>query len=504
MEIVLGFDWPANASLSACFKIQLPAAWARKPCIKLVQIFIRQYKEKHANTENPIALLKTNDFELLSCNGLSVDLKSLIGETLQNTNTEFAVALKVEVERRLIAPIIVALGEIETLVGVAGEDEPRAIVPSYVKEVFVKNHLTAELTAGGSVHEKRCKNPGQRQPYYPIGSCGIKSYAPLVTELQKVTGKRYISSRGWKDVELIFRNALLEANLDIKNRHVIIIAPCRAPLKFRSDAMELCFRQYGAQSVAVVPLSSAAMVLTAKNTSTRDTPPWSRAVCVLEVGHDSSCATATIPGAPECTLWTLRGGSEVSLLFKSLVKSETSNNPIDDREESHHVLDHKIHLMKKRYCVVRDLDGPDPHVRAVIDDVLISEACYLSPDTLFAPNDGPQSGKALQDLVAQTIRRVAGDNSEEDVDCILLENIIVTGWPDACLRGLERRLAQELYRLVHGDVRICVSRAPMWKSALAMAAELANEDSATAWVMTRDEFIDGNKTPAKDPRLLLS
>ncbi|KAJ8600530.1 hypothetical protein CTAYLR_010425 [Chrysophaeum taylorii] len=473
----------------AVFEMEVPPSWHLKPCSKLLTHFDRAYREKYPEVE------LEGPLELLSVEGNVVDLGSPIGVA----SSELVVAQVAK------APIVLVLGELETSVGLAGEAKPRAVVPSYVKEVYAKNLFVSEATAGGSPLERLCKHPEGSKARYPIGSIGLK----YEKRIKKSNG---VSFKGWVDIELIVRNALVESGLRVAGRHAVCVVPSRASANFCTHILELLFCQHGAETACVVPLAAAAITLI--TSTTNDAPSWRADACVLECGHDSTCAIVLENGVESALRWTLRGGHHVSHMFDELVRKAAGADVFSGT--------HDLHVTKKRLCYARRLDDDDD-VRVagrvgLVDggDVFVAEEAFLAPEVLFVAGDQAPS---LHRIAVDAIRAAGGDHPARLAT--LFANLVVTGSDDALLRDLDVRFAQELAKLIHyrarvsfflscllasspsGHRRVRATAAPAWDSAIAFAACLASPTVSAEWIVTRAEFdqmMHDNTVTAKDPQ----
>ena len=151
------------------------------------------------------------------------------------------------------------LGEVETTVGLAGDAAPRFTSPSYVKECYVSDMFVPTFAAGGSPDERMCLSPDRGSFYYPVGSSCLKYEKRVHKGDPKIPGSRTLTMKGWPDVEMIVRNALMMAKLHCKGRHVVGVLPSRSTIKFRAAFLEFLFKEHGAASVCVAPLSVCAM-----------------------------------------------------------------------------------------------------------------------------------------------------------------------------------------------------------------------------------------------------
>lgn len=463
-----------------CVEVMVPRD--DKSCVELIDTFVKAYEKARG------AVLKRDDLELLKEDGTVITTTTRLRDVEM---TELMVALTPEAERKKKAPVLLLLGEISTVVGLAGEPEPRATVPTYVAEAFVENVLCTTLSAGGAVDELFCKNPGHSEAYYPVGSESVK-----VHQRDDAAEKTTITRRGWNDIELIVRHALIRADLELGDRHVVAVVPSRATKRFKSDLAEFLFKQHGAASVAVAPLSVAALTAT--------TGHWATTGLVLDLGHDSSSALAIIDGKEVVRRTTLRGGALVSDAFlalrnalndhrsssspslASLAKTFTTKDPSEGGQKVTTMGDvkvsHKVHLDKARHCVVRSGNNVIP--RSVLDGVLLGDAAFIPAEVLFT-DDGRDP---VHRITADAITRC--DPRRHDA---LFATVVATGWDDACLPGVEHRLAHELHRLIRATKKIKAFRATAWSAALEFAALLSDPHEASLWIMVKDDIL-------KDPR----
>lgn len=388
---------------AAVFELRLPASWTTKPCSKLVEHFVESYKRKHAID------LGSSQLELLLLpSGDAIDADAPIGETIAGS-TELAVAKKQDLVPD--GPIVVVLGEVETAAGVAGDELPRATVPSYVKGVHCQNLFSMETAAGGSSRDLLDQNKDVGEARYPVRSEGIVS-SPL-------------SSKSWADLELIVRNVLVESGLVVADRHLVCVVPSRSTPSYRKELLEMWLCQHGAASVAIVPLAVAALTYTRGD--------WRQDACVVDCGHDSSCAVLCKSGLDVAACVTPRGGHQVSLAFRGLLENATSDAGFSDANP------HDLHLAKKALCSARPLGGAAPArgagriTLASGADALVSEEAVLATEVLF------DNGDETPPLHGIVLRAVNGDAT-------LLANLVVTGTDDARLPGIDVRLAQELSR----------------------------------------------------------
>ena len=471
-----------------CLEFRLPESWRKKSCGLLLEKFVAAYWESYE------VALKACDLELLLESGEVVALDLLL-EDLETK--ELVVVESLENER---LPVLLVLGEISTLVGFAGEAEPRATVPTYVAEAFVENVLTSTMAAGGSVDELFCKNPGHSEAVYPVSSSHVIS---AKDEDQK-DNEKVITRRGWNDVELIIRHALVRADVDLQNRHVVGLLPSRATVRFKAEFVEFLFRQHDAASVAVVSLAVAV---------TRSQPT----ALVVDFGHDSSTAIPFVDGLenteekirPPKT--TKKGGALVSEAFHKALQKKRSQREHESslRQEYHEKVrslddlrpSHQIHLDKAKHCFVR---SNKEHTRRDDNGLLLGDECFLAAELLFRDDDTKGASSHYESL--QRIAFAAVSACEPSRQDELLANIIATGADDACLPGSELRLAQELHTLAKGKKTIRASRITAWTAALRFAALLADAQEAKKWIMSKDEFqrATRGRRPSdyvlKDPR----
>lgn len=418
IRVTLVYNDDLDSSRHAVFQMQLPSSWASKPCSKLKAQFASAYAAKYA-----ACTLEASTLELVRLDdGVLLNTTSMIGEEVKD-GAELAVYRA--------APIVLVLGEVETSVGLASDAAPRAKCPSYVKEVFPKSVFESVTAAGGSAIERLCKDPRLSKPRYPIGSWSLRYE-------KRSFGKHEarISHKGWADVEIIVRHVLMEAGLEMHDRHAIIAVPSRATAAFRKELMAMLLLQHGAASACVVPLSACALASCGQATA-----------CVIDCGHDSSCAIAYVDGAYQRLRWTLRGGSAVSRLFGSLVGIPHDPN------------NHALHLAKKRLCRLDDCAAPGRVSLGSTEYVVSSQDASLSGEILFAkPQECPFADLAdatpLDDVVVQTI--LACDPQHFAALC---GGIIVTGSDDAVLPGLELRLATRLVRSINYRAYVVSNRA---------------------------------------------
>ncbi|KAJ1447291.1 hypothetical protein M885DRAFT_199722 [Pelagophyceae sp. CCMP2097] len=499
-------EGPSGASFpAAAFVLELPKSWEDKRVSKLLAHFASCYAKKHPDAPQLDARL----LEVLSLDGTPLKHSAAVSGIEAD---EVFVAFKARASN---APVLFLLGEVETSVGVVGETEPRATVPTYVKESYPDSLFCSKYAAGGSVDEARCKNPRQGACYYPVGSSGLK-YAKRVPTDDGAPGAQRVAVRGWRDVEMIVRHALVRSRLYVNGRHVVVILPSRASEDMRRDVVEMFLRLHGAASVAAVPLHVAAASLVGA----------SGAVCIVDCGHDSSCAVVVLDGVVSATAATLRGGARVTNLFAALV----------DRAGARHLNDslaapwrlHETHLSKKRIAHVRSLDGAraetfEPRRITLADgtDANVYEEARLCCELLFAaaadcPVDAVANAPPLQQVrpgarIGVPARRappVRGSPAQVAADAIwqcdsqaaaegpaavsdgalarrLFANVVVTGFDDALHAGANARLAQELAKLTRGKTKIRVAAAAAWPSGNAFAARLATSEAlAFEWIKT--------------------
>lgn len=417
------------------FEMDLPASWESKTCDELVRKFASKTGRGDAAA---LELVRLSD-------GKVVVGSALLREEIPD-GSELAVCR--------IAPIVLILGEMETSVGLATDSEPRATVPSYVREIYPKTIFESELAAGGSIREKLCKHPTLPVRRYPIGSWCLN-----YEKVGQKRGETVVDLKGWGDVELVVRNALIEAGLHVHGRHAIVVVPSRATPRFRKELIEMIILQHGAASAAAVPLSACALGWCHKDDDNKTT------ACVVECGHDSSCALAYVDGVEKEVRWTSRGGRDVTRLFHSLLKASSGRDSISDNDP------HSLHVAKKRLCRLPFEDGEDRD--GVVgrlctddgDDIPVSEEARLAPEILFVgPDQCPFADVAhaspLHHVALDAIRACGTEPRDP-----LFSNILVVGTDDLKFPGIQHRLARELSILIrHRACVTCILMNPLAKS----------------------------------------
>ncbi|KAH8047414.1 symporter [Aureococcus anophagefferens] len=204
---------------------------------------------------------------------------------------------------------------------------------------------------------------------------------------------------------------------------------------------------------------------------------WRGTACVVECGHDSSCAQAYVeggrgPGAGGRRLPGPRApaGQEGALLRAVARRGRAG----DDRGR----------------------------VRCRRRDAAVSEECYLATELLFARQDecplpalaaAPPLHICAADAIKLRRRQAAAPAAPAGV--------IVTGCDDACHEGCDVRVAQELGNLLRGTVRVA-SRARLGRGA-AFAARRRQATAHAKWVVSRSDYdamVAARGVYAKDGR----
>lgn len=158
-----------------------------------------------------------------------------------------------------------------------------------------------------------------------------------------------------------------------------------------------------------------------------------------------------------------------------------------------------VQQIKEDCCFLLEIGGQEQDVRPVENYYLsdgntieLKDERYRAPEILFDPPTAGYDERGLQHQILQAVRKSPIDNRKD-----LLGNILLTG-ATVQFRNFDRRLLQELQRLVPNGTLINISSAPTsqslaWSGASALCT---STPSGSPFWMTREQFLQKPKEEA--------